>query len=311
MNYRYTYNDWEKGNIIWNDIESHKYDDDYISNRCISKIQNHQQIILDDISNEYTENLVKGYISNRRKSRDRSTLVSGLLRTIDNLLNKDIDSFKDTITMDEKQAMTESFTLERKVKIIPPLNWTMFDRNDIDWIQRAYSHFYTLDKWNIEVIETPVKEELSKYVECKNTINAKAYNDFPRRLRQYNGVVFNTFSSDIGDFKLGQLRSDLIKKGLISRDTNREYFIKAFSGYYLFRNERISWLKNLETLRYFITQLNNEITYQKDYGKWQVVCNCFVRGNKDINSDSLRKATNITAFKDQKDDLDDILSSVI
>ena len=167
MSYKYTYQDWEEGKIIWNDVESNKYENNYISKECIAEIKIHQQKTLDIISYRYTENLVKGYIADRRKSRDRDTLVSGLLKTIDNLLNKDVDSFRDTITLDEKQAITESIPKERKVKVIPPLNWLNFDSNEIYWIQNAYSNFLTWGQWNTEVIETPIEEELPKYIESK------------------------------------------------------------------------------------------------------------------------------------------------
>ncbi len=312
MSYKYSHKDWEEGKITWTDIESHKYQKDFISNECVCKIQKHQQKILDDESYRYTENLVKGYIFNRRKSSSRSTLVSGLLKTIDNLLNKDVDSFKDTIVLDEEQAMKEAVPKEYIVKVIPPLNWTNYDRSDIYWIQQAYSNFYTLGQWDIEVVETSNKKHLSKYVEFKGAVLAKAYIDFARRLRQYEGDILNTFKSDMSDYELGKMRVDLIKRGFISKNTNRKLFIKAFQGYYLFKNERIVWLKNIHTLRYFIIQLGTKLSYQKEYGKWQIVANCFVQYNSEtIDPDTVRKANKIDEYPLEKTRLDNTLSTLI
>lgn len=311
MTFKYTYKDWQEGSIIWNSIESNKYEKNYISEDCIAKIRKHQQVILRNESNKITENLIRSYISNRRKSRDRNTLLSGLLRTIDNLLNKDVDSFKDTTVLDEKQAMMETIPKELKVKVIPPLNWTTFERNQIFWIQEAYSHFYTLNEWNIEVVETPIEEQLSTFVEYNGTIRAQAFIEFARRLRQYEGVIFNTFKSEVNDFNLGQLRVDLINRGFIAKTTNRELFIKMFQGYYLFKNERLNWLKNLDSLRYFITQLDSKLTYSREYPKWVVVCNCFMKDDKDINSESLRKATKIDNYSKEKVRLENIVSPLI
>jgi len=311
MVFKHTYQDWKQGNIIWNSIESNKYVKDYISDACKEKIKLKQRQILKYESTKLVENLVSTYNLDRRNDTNRTTTFNKFLETINNLLNGDVDSFKDTIILDEEEAMTQPSPIENKVKIVPPLDWLSFSKIEIIGIQKAYQDFYKFGKWNAEVVETPKREELWKYVDFRYTVFAKAYHDFGKRLRQYDGLVSNTFQSKIDSYYLALLRSDLIRLRFISNHTDRELFIKMFQGYYLMSNERVIWIKNLDCLRYLIILLEKLISHHREYGKWQVVCNCFVKdGNIAINPDSLRKATKIENNPIEKQQLEDVISRI-
>lgn len=175
-----------------------------------------------------------------------------MLKTIDNLFNGKIEDFADAIILDQEQAMTAPLLIELYNKVIPPLNIVSFNEYDIYGIRKAHLEFYTSNQWNIEVIETLNRIELWKYIDFRNTIFSSTYHVFPLRLRQYKGVVSNTFQSNIDGFLLARLPVDIIKHGFISPETDRELFIKCFHGYYLLNDERFDWLKSLDCLRYFI-----------------------------------------------------------
>ena len=294
---------------MWNSIVSNRYENNYISQGCKLQIQQAQEQIFKQESENLLENLIASYNLNRRKDTNRGSTINKLLDTINNLFYGDIDSFENTIILDEEQAMTQSLPIEFKNKLIPPLNWASFNKSDIKYIQDAYSKFNETGNWDYSVVETSNKERLFTHVNFRYSLFAKAYHDLSKSLRQYNGVINNTFESEIDSDVLARLRVDLMKHGFIAKEADRLLFIKIFQGYYLLQSERINWLKSLDCLRYFIITMNI-LKHQKEYGKWEVASNCFLNNNVIINPDTLRKATKIDKSPIEKQQLESILSSI-
>ena len=310
MPYKHRYNDWDEGKIIWNDIESHKYEEFYISTDCIFKIQQRQQLILAKESKILIDIFIEQYSLNRRSDTNRNTTVNKLLQTIENLFNSDLSTFNDVIILDEEQANINSKPVEFKNKEIPPSNFTHLNAFDIKMIQSIFLDFTTSCRWNYTVIETPKRKELWKFVEFRGLLFAKTYYDFSIRLRQYDGLINNTFQSEFSYYKLTELRLALIRLGFIDKETDRDLFVKMFEGYYLMKHERINWLKNLDCLRYFIIQLDNKLKHQPQYGKWQVVSNCIFKNYSEINPNTVRKATKIDNYPKEKMQLDIIITAL-
>ncbi|KQC30219.1 hypothetical protein [Flagellimonas eckloniae] len=307
---RYTYQDWKNGNINWMTLESKKYEENLISKECLDKIQIHQKDILEAESKKILENLISNYNLKLRADTNRGSAIKMLLDTIQNLLTSSPEKFKDVTILDEEEAYTQLIPIEYKMKKILPLGWVDYTEQDIKGIQKQYQQFLMRGTWNTEVVETPIMEQLSNNVEYRHCVLAKTYHDFAFRLRQYSGIIVNTFISDSDTFDLYAIRVKLREAGFIKYDYSKELFVKAFTGYYLMKHEKIKWLKPLDCLNYFIVSLEKtkEVKFPKEYKKWGTVCNCFSSNGSDINQETLRKATHIDKYPIEKAQIDHLTS---
>ncbi len=307
-NYRYNAESWLEGEISWTSIECYVDEGNYISQECIVKIQSKQSEIFKDEVKRYAEVIIEKYAKFHRKETNRKSLVGKWLKTIDNLFEGSIKDFDETILLEDEHSQ---FPLEIRKKKIPPLDWFYYSQNELIGVQKYYKEFLRLSQWDISEVDTPNTIELWKNMDFKSVVLAATYYKILQRLRRSNGIVYNSFFSDVPKYKLASLRVDLIKYNFISKDSDRELFIKTFNGYYLLNSERIVWLQTLDCLRYFITQINGCFSINKEYGLWGTVCNCFQSEDGNINSKTLRKADRINKSPELKIKLDKLAKILI
>ncbi len=293
MEYKYTYKDWEEGIINYDSIIANSDTDYYISNDSISKIRKKQRQIFSSESRKRVKILFTRYISKYRDEEDKNEVVNSLLETIHNLFYMDINSFEDVNTLDLSEAQKNQIPEEKYVKKIPPFNFLAFDKNTLLLIKEVKERYDNERDWDFQVVKTPIIEDLNKHVDYIAEVNTKAYYEFSKQIEAEKGAIYNTFISEkLEENSLGIFRADLIKYGFIDRDIERYRFIKIFQGYYLLEGEEINWLKSQNSLNYTISEIIKLglISIPKNYGKWEIVRNCFRIKGKKITQTNLRVA---------------------
>lgn len=292
MSFRYTYEDWKAGKVLWNGVDSNWDKDDYIAKDCIAQINSEQRVIFNREAKLITDRLLKEYVIDKRSDTNRETTLKKTYETVENLLRGDLSSFLDTTIIIETRG--ENFyhlTDEIERKLIPPRDWDDFDHVEIKSIQKAFENYQNKgNQWNFKTVQTPVIEVLNHHIDYIGEVNAKAYLDYSIHLRRFNGEIYNSFNTKIPEHKLSQIRGLLKKYRFIDVNTNSVHFERVFQKKYVLQHERINWIGTKQALRSFIKLIESTFDKSDTRSKWNTLQNCFVHDGNEIDPNTIRKS---------------------
>lgn len=311
MVYKYSYNDWLNGTIIWNDIISHEIDGCYISDKCREKIIKRQKTIFNKLTKAHLHSLINGLKLETKSSVRDEEIIDSHLKTIDNLFSGLIDGFENTEVILYTKADPDSYSDILLKKQIPPLMVTTFDKGDIERIRESkQKYFMNNGVWNYSVIETQEMHNLVKYADYQAEVWASAYYEFRTMLLDNKGNFKNTASFGLNKDNLRALRNKLTDNNFIVK-TNSELFLRIFSGTFLYDEEKITWNSSISCLNYFISELEYfGMHTPKGFGKWDCIGNSFRSSNIDIaiKPEALRKVKKSEITFNDKEKIDNIIS---
>lgn len=292
MSFRYTYQDWKAGKILWNGIDSNWDKDDYMAKDCIVKINSEQQIIFNKEAQLITDRLLEDYVIEKRTDTNRETTLKRIYKTVDNLLLGSISSFGDTTLIFETRG-DSYYELSDEIdrKLIPPMNWDDFDEIEVNSIQNAFEKYKNRgDQWNYKAVQTPIIEVLNNHIDYFGEVNAKAYLDYSNHLRRFNGEIYNSFDTKIPEHKLSKIRGALKKNEFIDESTNSVHFERVFQKKYIFQSERINWTGTKQALRSFIKLIESSFDKSDTRSKWDTLQNCIIYKGGEIDPNTIRKS---------------------
>ena len=127
-------------------------------------------------------------------------------------------------------------------------------------------------------------------IKSTNDVNVTVKNDDSKPTKNSKEIKSFKLNNYIGNnSKLVDLRSSLIEKKLISKNTSLKDFKNVFKCEEI--EKPIIWTGNISELTYFIKQLHNNLKYVSNVKQeiWVVTINCFIQeNNKQYNREKLR-----------------------
>ncbi|MDT0646940.1 hypothetical protein RM545_09575 [Zunongwangia sp. F260] len=288
--YRYSFQDWLNGTITFTDIASNIfYEKDYISPEDKEKVQQKQREIFNQILDDRFEIKKSFLIQSFRRSSNRGSEISKHITTYENILYGNIDGFEDTTVIIEEDFMKAP---ELTVKLIPPLNETNHGSVELNFIQESIESYHQTGDWDYRTVQTPNPKDLFGHMDFYGEFYAGFYYRLINYLKSLKDAPYNSYKvEDLNYEKFGLIRAELKKAGYITEDISPAAFLRIFSGSFLEESQKIDWLKNYNTLNFFLRRLKPKIYTSKNHGFYDIASNCFLIKGGVVNPSTLRKAT--------------------
>ncbi|MEO2063265.1 MAG: hypothetical protein ABGW97_09805 [Christiangramia sp.] len=302
--YQYNFEDWLNGNINWMSIEVNQISNSYIKQEDIKLIREKQKEIFNEEFSKVFEKKKSDFVNSIKGVPNREYEINRHLKTFENLLLGDIEAFKDEEVSEVSNGDYQN-PIFYSVKVVPPLDLTYFDKNDLENIQNAYKYLQDNGDWNYESVEVSDRKKLYKHVEFKGHLWAKVGYELLKYMSRFKDSPFNGYLIEMDKMEgLDKLRAGLKRKDYLSKKVKKSEFIKLFNGKYILQDQKVNWLSNYNSLRYLLTGILNKRATSKNYGFYETAANCFLIRHGCINPETLRKATEEKISSTERADLD-------